>query len=185
MQLDEDDLMAEEDASSEYDGPSKSQVKRDMLALQALGEELAAQSLERLRTLDLPEKLMDAFVHVKSIKAHGAVRRQLQFIGKLMRTVDPAPLRQQLDIWSGHSREGVARQHQAEHWRERLIDQDEALTGFLSDFPEADIPTLRQIIRHARKERVEGKPPKHFRELYRAVLSLIEAQHRADSSDDA
>jgi ribosome-associated protein len=184
MQQNEDDLLAGEEAGTDYDGPSKSQVKREMLALQALGEELAGQSLERLRTLDLPEKLMDAFIHVKSIKAHGAVRRQLQFIGKLMRTVDPAPLRQQLDIWSGHSREGVARQHQAEHWRERLIEQDDALTGFLSDFPEADIPALRQIIRNARKEKEEGKPPKHFRELYRSVLTLIEAQHRDQSSAD-
>ena len=184
MQQNEEDLMVGEDAGSEYDGPSKSQVKRDMLALQALGEELAGQSLERLRSLDLPEKLMDAFVHVKSIKAHGAVRRQLQFIGKLMRTVDPAPLRLQLDIWAGHSREGVARQHQAEHWRERLIEQDEALTGFLSEFPEADIPALRQIIRNARKEKEEGKPPKHFRELYRAVLTLIESRHRTETSEE-
>lgn len=184
MQQNEQDLPAREDAESEYDGPSKSQVKRDMLALQALGEELAGQSIERLRSLDLPEKLMDAFVHIKSIKAHGAVRRQLQFIGKLMRSVDPDPLRQQLDIWSGHSREGVARQHQAEHWRERLIEKDEAFTTFLSDFPEADIPLIRQLIRNARKEKEEGKPPKYFRELYRAVLMLIEAQHRSDSFED-
>lgn len=184
MDQNEDDLLAGEDASNEYDGPSKSQRKRDMHELQALGEELAGQSLERLRTLDLPENLMEAFIHVKSIKAHGAVRRQLQFIGKLMRTVDPAPLRQQLDIWSGHSREGVARQHQAEHWRERLIDHDEAFTALLSEFPHADIPALRQIIRNARKEKEEGKPPKHFRELYRAILAMIENKDSETDSDD-
>jgi ribosome-associated protein len=100
-----------------------------------------------------------------------------------MRTVDPAPLRLQLDIWSGQSREGVARQHQAEHWRERLINQEEALTAFLKDFPESDIPSLRQIIRNARKEKEEGKPPKYFRELYRAVLNLIEAQQREDPTE--
>jgi len=184
MDQNEDDLMAGDEAGNEYDGPSKSQRKRDMHELQVLGEELAGQSLERLRTLDLPENLMEAFIHVKSIKAHGAVRRQLQFIGKLMRTVDPAPLRQQLDIWSGHSREGVARQHQAEHWRERLIEQDEAFTALLSEFPHADIPALRQIIRNARKEKEDGKPPKHFRELYRAVLVMIENKDRETDSDD-
>jgi ribosome-associated protein len=166
---DDQDLLAAEDQ-----GPSKSQRKRDMHALQALGEALAAQSVERLRSLDLPDGLLDAFLHVKSIKAHGAVRRQMQYIGRLMRDIDAVPLRAQLDAWNGVSREAVQRSHQAEHWRERLLASDEAFGELLEEYPDLDIPTLRTLIRNARRERSESRPLRNFRELYRAVLALIE-----------
>ncbi len=158
-----------------YDGPSKSQRKRDMHALQSLGEELAALSLDRLRALELPDALRDALLQVRSLRTHGAVRRQLQYVGKLMRDVDPEPLRERLDVWNGTSREAVVRAHLAEHWRERLLAGDEAFSELLSEFPTVDIPAMRTLIRNARREREDSKPPRNFRELYRALLLLIEA----------
>ena len=158
-----------------YDGPSKSQRKRDMHALQALGEELAALSVERLRSLELPDALRDALLQVRTLRTHGAVRRQLQYVGKLMRDVDPAPLRARLDVWNGTSREAVVRQHLAEHWRERLLAGDESFGELLGEFPQLDIPAMRTLIRNARREREDNKPPRNFRELYRALLALIEA----------
>lgn len=158
------------------EGPSKSQRKRDMHALQALGEELAAQSEARLRSLDLPDGLRDALLQVRTLRTHGAVRRQLQYVGKLMRDIDPAPLRAQLEVWNGTSREAVARQHEAEHWRERLIEDDQHFSALLEAFPALDIPSLRTLIRAARREREEQRPPRNCRELYRALLALIEAR---------
>ncbi len=165
-----------------YDGPSKSQRKRDMQALQDLGQELADLSVERLRTLELPERLLEALLAIKTIKAHGAVRRQLQFIGKLMRDVDPAPLRTQLDVWAGNSKQAVKRSHLAEHWRERLLASDDAFTDLLADFPHTDIPTMRTLIRNARKERDDQRPPRNFRELYRLLLAQIEGRSLPDGS---
>lgn len=186
--LDPDDLSGDEG----YDGPSKSQRKRDMHALQSLGEELAVLNAERLRSLDLPERLLEALLQVKTFRAHGAVRRQMQFIGKLMRDIDPAPLRAQLDVWNGTSRAAVGRSHLAEHWRERMLDSDAVLGELLEIFPGADIPVLRTLIRNARKERGDQKPPRNYRELYRILLGLIEqgespqdqAGHAQDQTGD-
>ena len=172
---DADAPAADGEATDAWDGPSKSRRKRDMLALQALGAELAAPSVERLRLLELPEALREALLQVKGFKAHGAVRRQMQYIGRLMREVDPAPLRARLDAWNGVSREAVARQHLAEHWRARLLSDDDAFGELLTQFEAVDIPTLRTLIRNARKEQGEARPPRNFRELYRALLALIEA----------
>jgi len=158
-----------------YDGPSKSQRKRDMHALQALGEEIAALSVDRLRSLELPDALRDALLQVRSLRTHGAIRRQMQYVGKLMRDVDPDPLRARLDTWNGTSREAVVRAHLAEHWRERLLAGDEAFSELLTEFPQLDIPAMRTLIRNARREREETRPPRNFRELYRALLTLIEA----------
>ncbi len=174
-----------EDDGPLYDGPSKSQRKRDMHGLQELGEELAGLSVERLRSLDLPDRLLEALLAIKSIKAHGAVRRQQQFIGKLMRDVDPAPLRAQLDIWAGNSREAVVRSHLAEHWRERLLADDDAFTALLAEFPATDIPTMRTLIRNARKERGDNRPPRNFRELYRLLLAQIEGRALARADGDS
>ena len=174
-----EDEAHDEDLDALQEGPSKSQRKRDMHALQALGEELAAQSIERLRSLELPDALLEALIQVKGFKAHGAVRRQMQYIGRLMRDIEPGPLRARLDAWQGVSREAVARQHLAEHWRTRLIDSDDAFSDLLLDFPSVDIPTLRTLIRAARKEQGDNRPPRNFRELYRTLLALIEGQSSA------
>ncbi|MDE3010888.1 MAG: DUF615 domain-containing protein [Pseudomonadota bacterium] len=163
-----------DDTDDAFDGPSKSQRKRDMHALQDLGEALAALSRERLRSLDLPDGLRDALLQVRSLRTHGAIRRQLQYVGKLMRDVDPAPLQARLDAWNGVSREAVARQHEAENWRERLLADDAAFAHLLEAYPGLDIPELRTLIRNARREREESKAPRNFRELYRALLALIE-----------
>jgi len=165
-----------DEADHGYDGPSKSQRKRDMHALQDLGEALAELSTERLHSLDLPDRLRDAILEVRKLRTHGAVRRQMQFIGKLIRDVDPEPLRARLDAWKGVSREAVARQHEAESWRERLLAGDDAFQELLAAFPDLDIPELRTLIRNARREREENKAPKNFRELYRTLLQMIEAR---------
>lgn len=155
------------------DRPSKSQVKRDMLALQTLGEELVALSDERLASLDLPEELRDAVREAKRISKHGAQRRQLQYVGRIMREVDPAPIRAQLDALEGHSRAHAAWLHRLERWRERLLADDDALTELLAAHPGADVPKLRALIRNAQREQAQGKPPKSFRELFQVLRELM------------
>ena len=169
-----DELAEEEAAAARI---SKSQKKRDMTALQKLGEELVEQSGERLEKVELPETLRDAIGDAQKIHDHEGRRRQMQYIGRLMRDVDVAPIRAALDAWGGASRAETAALHAIERWRERLIDDDQALTDFATAHSAALNPdTLQQLrtaIRISRKERGEGRPPKHFRELFRLVRVVL------------
>ena len=157
------------------DRPSKSQLKRDMLALQALGEALVALSDDQLARLELPEDLRDAVRDAKriSVSKHGAIRRQRQYVGRIMRDVDAAPIRAQLDAIEGHSRSHTAWLHRVERWRERLLAHEEALTELLTEHPGADIARIRVLIRNAHREEALGKPPKSFRELFQVLRELI------------
>jgi ribosome-associated protein len=152
---------------------SKTRRKQEMQDLQTLGEALLDLSEAQIRLLDLPEKLHDAVMDARKFSKHGAVRRQLQYIGRLMRTVDAEPIRAQLDAWEGSNRGEAARQHWVERWRERLIDDDANLGELAKTYPGADLQRLRALARSARVEREAGRPPKHFRELFRELKALL------------
>jgi ribosome-associated protein len=153
--------------------PSKSQRKRDMAALQRLGEQLLALPPDRLDRLELPEALRDALDFARRVTSHEGRRRHMQYIGKLMRSVDPEPLQQALDEASGSSRAAVALMHRAEVWRERLLADDAALTELVAAHPELDVQHLRTLVRGARRERTTAAAPKHARTLYRLLHDLL------------
>ncbi len=156
------------DERDEFDDrPSKSQLKRDMIALQKLGVQLVELGPDQLKRIELPEDLRAAVVEARRITAHEGRRRQLQYIGKLMRTVDPEPIRASIEDLDGGSRRTVELMHRCERWRDRLIDDDAALTEWLATHPDGDVQPLRALIRAARRERTSNAPPKHARELYR------------------
>lgn len=149
--------------------PSKTKRKQAMAELQELGAALIELPPARLDAMELPEALRRAVVDARRISSHGARRRQLQYIGRLMREVDAEPIRAVLDEWSGRSRVAAARQKQLERWRARLIEDDEALTEFVRRHPATDPQALRATIRNARKELAEHKPPRAQRELFRMI----------------
>jgi len=140
--------------------------------LQALGVELVELSEGVLAAVRMPEELRAAVLEAKRIKAHEGRRRQIQYIGRLMRDIDPAPLREQLDALTGHSAAEAARHRRLEALRERLLADDLALTDYVVTHPGADLQELRTLIRNARREQKEGKPPRAFRELFRLLKSL-------------
>ena len=145
-----------------------------MHELQALGVALAELSESQLKEMRLGEDLLEALLEAKRIRSHEAKRRQMQYIGRLMREVDPAPIRSRLAELEGSSAQATARHRRLETWRERLLGDDEALTAFAAEHPGADLQALRTLIRNAKKEQKEGKPPRAYRELFR-VLKEIEA----------
>jgi len=147
--------------------PSKSQRKRDMTALQELGESLLRLSAAELARIELPQPLREALAETPKIASHEARRRQLQYIGKLMRHIDPEPLRAAIGDASGESKRAVALMHRCEKLRDRLLADDAALATVLADLPGTDAQPLRAMIRAARREYLEGRPPKHARQLYR------------------
>src|SRR3954469_12441207 len=142
--------------------PSKTRRKAQMHALQKLGAELVELSKARLATMDLPENLVEAIRDAQRITAHEGRRRQMQYIGRLMRDIDPAPIQERLDAWRGQSKAEIARQHGMERLRDKLVADDAALTEFAQAHPGIDIQALRNLIRNARKEAAAGRPPKSY-----------------------
>lgn len=156
---------------------SKSQAKREATALQTLGEQLCALPPEQLARIEMPETLREALLAARGISKREARRRQLQYIGTLMRRVDPLPLQQALDdIAQGHQH-GVRLFHQAERWRDALLAGDDALLGeILERYPQADHQHLRQLVRRARQDLRAARAPRAARELFRALEALLHSE---------
>ena len=148
---------------------SKTRRKQEMLELQALGAALVDLGESQLKQFSLEETLHQAVLEAKRIRSHEARRRQLQYIGRLMRELDAEPIRARLAAIEGHSAQATARHRRLEAWRERLLADDGALTEFAAEHPQADIQALRALIRNARKEAKAQKPPRAFRDLFRFI----------------
>ena len=163
-------------AATEDLPPSKTRRKAEMHALQDMGETLVGLDAKRLAMLAeeaaLPPRLVEAIVEARSITAWGARKRQLQYVGRLMRDVDPEPIRRRLDLWAhGHAIDS-AHQHALEQWRDRLIAEPAALDLLAATRPRLDRPRFRALIARARDEQARGQPPHAFRELFRELKAL-------------
>lgn len=170
----------------EYERPSKSQLKREMTALQKLGEDLVAEPKDRVKRVPMPEDVRDAILECQNIKDHEGRRRQMQYVGKKMRTLDEAEIaaiQKTLDSWRGLSKADTAAMHALERRREKLLANDAALTELLAQHPEVDAQQLRSLIRNARKEQAENKPPKSYREIFQ-VLKQLQSKTTTSSPDE-
>jgi ribosome-associated protein len=159
----------------QYDRPSKSQLKRDMTALQVLGAELVAQPKERVMRVPMPEDVREVILECQKINAHEGRRRQMQFVGKKMRSLtedEIAAIQKVLDSWKGASKAETAAMHALERRREKLLADDKALTELKEKHPQVDVQQLRTLIRNARKEQAENKPPKAYREIFQILKQL-------------
>jgi len=151
---------------------SRSQLKRDAENAQAWGERLIKLNPEQLATLNLSDNLHEAILLAQRISSNGALRRQKQYIGKLMREEDLAPIEAQFAQWDNHSRLETARLHELERWRERLITADAALGELMQAYNNVDVQHVRNLVRNARKEQAANKPPKAARELFQYLRHL-------------
>ena len=163
---------------------SKTQRKKQMTALQDLGAELVELSEQQLAQIALPETLHDAVTAARQTTRFEARRRQLQYIGKLMRNIDPGPIRAQLDIWQNTSREHTAWLHRVERWRERLLADEAALQEFVGEYPRADIQQLRTLVRNALRERELSKPPRSYRALFHSLRGILAEGVRTDEKGE-
>jgi ribosome-associated protein len=148
---------------------SKTKRKQEMTELQSLGVKLVALPESQIADMPMEDRLREAVLEAKRITSHEAKRRQMQYVGRLMREIDPAPLRERLEAMTGHSARAAAQHRRLEAWRERLLADDEALTAFAAEHPGADLQALRTLIRNTRKEQKEAKPPRSYRELFRLI----------------
>jgi ribosome-associated protein len=153
---------------------SRTKKKHHVEELQKLGAALVDLPPLQLESLALPDVLLKAVLDAQRITSHEARRRQIQYIGKVMRKVDPEPVRAALAAVDGQSAAARAQQRRLESWRGRLIDDDAALTEYAGAHPGADLQALRTLIRNARKEIAEGKPPRAQRELFRVLRGFAD-----------
>lgn len=173
------------DGSRETDGVdkiSKTKRKQQMLELQDLGEELVALSKDALKKTPMSDELREAIKEYQRIPTHGAHRRQMQYIGKIMRNEDTAPIIEKLKQLKGSSTAATALLHRIERYRTEMIANDAAITQFLADFPAVDAQPLRALVRNARKEAEQVKPPKAYRELFQLIKTALETP--VDDDDD-
>lgn len=182
----------EDDDFDPYDGrPSKSQIKREMHALLDLGKELVELSPERLKQLPLSERLYEAIRLAQRTPSREGLRRQVHYVGKLMRDAPAEEIRNQLETWKHGSREQTQTMHKLESLRDRLLKDDQTLTALLEKYPHADIQQLRTLIRAGRKEMTAnetlrpGQDPqrKHYRALFQALKALQEQDTESAQQD--
>lgn len=153
---------------------SKSERKRRSTALQDVGAHLVKLSPEQLARIRMPEVLREAVLECKRFNRHEAIRRQMQYIGKLMRDLDTAPIVDQLNALEAPSRRQTALFHVAEKWRDELLADAQALERFSVEFPQADAAQLRGLAEAARAERAKGSSPKHARALFHAINAIVQ-----------
>lgn len=169
----------------EYERPSKSELKRQSTALQKLGQDLIDEPRDRIKRVPMPEDVREAILECQLIKDHEGRRRQLQYVGKKMRTLDEAEIaiiQKAIDSWRGLSKSDTAAMHALERRRDKLLTDDQALTDLLAQHPQLDAQQLRTLIRNARKEQAESKPPKAYREIFQ-ILKQLQPKTAAAAGD--
>lgn len=164
--------MLEEDFTEGNGRPSKTKVKEAMHELQDLGAELIELSTGQLKRIELPENLLAAVRECQKITSHGARRRQMLYIGKLLRNEDDAPIREGLALIRGDSTAETARLHRLERMRSRLLEDEAVLSEIATAWPGVDLQHLRQLRRNAIKEQEGNKPPKNFRAIFQMLQDL-------------
>ena len=154
---------------------SKSQLKRESHALTDLGKELVELPQNKLDKIPLDDNLLDAINLARRIKERGGKKRQLQYIGKLLRKIDADPIIAAMDQLKSEHLQENAKLHRLEQWRDRLIEEgDKALGELLAENPDADRQHLRQLLRNAQREKKQNKPPKSARELFKYLRDNLE-----------
>jgi len=171
----------------EYERPSKSEAKRQSNELQKLGEQLVEAPRDRVKRVEMPEDVKEAILTCQTITNHEGRRRALQFVGKKMRTLDEEEvevIKRTIEGWKGASKAETAALHALERRREKLLADDKALTQLLEENPELDVQHLRTLIRNARKEQAENKPPKAYREIFQILKDLGKKQKQKAAAND-
>ena len=172
----------------EYDRPSKTQKKKESHELQSLGEDLLTLPADRVAPLNLPEILLDAVKAAKKISNFEGRRRQMQYIGKLMRKVDSEPIKEAVAAFKlGHAKDSLAL-HQSERWRERLLAEGGALQEFIEQHAGIDVQQLRSLVRAARKDQAnapEQRSGRAFRELFQFIKAeQLKTEPEGDEAND-
>jgi len=162
--------------------PSRNELKKQMQDLQALGEAIAGLPADRLDKLKIEDRLRDAIDELRRTRSFEGRRRQIQYIGKLMKHENPEPLREAVASYRVGSATDTLALHQAEYWRDQLLAADDALANWVKEYPATDVQQLRSLVRSARKEKLE--PGERHGRAYRDLFKLVKEHMQAVPTDD-
>jgi len=176
--------MQDEDFTEDTGRPSKTKQKEAMHELRDLGAELVELSVGQLKRINVPETIFDAVRECQKITAHGARRRQVAYLGKLMRGVDDEPIRAGLAMLRGESSAETARLHRLERFRVRLLEDEAVLAEIAALWPAVDLQHLRTLRRNALKEKENNKPPKNFRAIFQVLQELDQKAAPAPAAEE-
>lgn len=167
--------MRSKDEQTEEHLPSKSQLKRESEALQKLGEELLSLRNTDLENMDLPDELSDAVRTARKIQSRGGLKRQRQFIGKIMRQIDSESIEKQLAIIKHKHDTNTVAFRKIEQWRDRLLNNEKsALTEIINLHPDIDRQHINQLVHQALREQKQNKPPAAARKLFKYLRDIEE-----------
>jgi ribosome-associated protein len=170
------------DTDIDVERKSKTQKKREMIALQELGEELVRLNDDQLAKIPLSDELREAIYAARKMNKHGARYRQMQYIGRLMREADVDHIQEALAILRNKNNLATAHFHELEKWRDQLVaGHEKTIDHILNNFSDVDIQHLRQLVRNAQKEQAEENSPKAAREIFRYLKKLQEQTQKSDS----
>ncbi|MFM8900153.1 MAG: ribosome biogenesis factor YjgA [Burkholderiales bacterium] len=172
----------ENDDIEPWERPSKTQRKKESHDLQSLGEDLVALPDDRLDGLPMDESLRDALRTYKKTRSHEGRRRQMQYVGKLMRRADPEPLREAVAALKLGTAKASLALHELEHWRAQMLASDDALTPWMKRHPDTDLQQLRSLVRAARKDAANAPEQRNGR-AYRELFQLIKQQMASSSTE--
>ena len=178
-----DDLpLSKRQAAIDGIAPSRNELKKTMQDLQELGEAVASLPVDRLDKLKIDERLRDAIDELRRTKSFEGKRRQIQYIGKLMKHENPEPLREAVASFRVGSATDTLALHQAEYWRDQLLAGDEALANWVKEYPATDVQQLRSLVRAARKEKLEPgeRHGRAYRDLFKLVKELMSTESATD-----
>ena len=168
-------------------GPSKTKLKKEAHDLQELGEALAELSSDRLDGLKIAERLRDAIAELRRTRSFEGKRRQLQYIGKLMKFEDVEPLREAVAAFKLGSAKDTLALHQAEYWRDQLLAEEDAFERWIKEYPQTDGQQMRSLVRAARKEKLEpgARHGRAFRDLFQMIKEQMQAIPDAEGDTPA
>jgi ribosome-associated protein len=175
---DNPDAVADDDVDAR---PSKTQLKQKSQELQDLGVAVSELSAERLAAIEMPDRLREAIETFRKTRSHEGKRRQMQYVGKLMRSADEEALREAVAAATLGSAKETLMLHDTERWRAELMAHDDAMTRWLQLHPHTDTQQLRSLVRQARRDAAglapEARQPKSFRELFLFIKPMMQATH--------
>ena len=183
-----DDLpLSKRQAAIDGLAPSRNELKQQMQDLQELGEAVASLPVDRLDKLKIDERLRDAIDELRRTRSFEGKRRQIQYIGKLMKHENPEPLREAVASFRVGSATDTLALHQAEYWRDQLLAGDDALANWVKEYPATDVQQLRSLVRAARKDKLEPgeRHGRAYRDLFKLVKEQLQSASHADGDDGA
>lgn len=154
-------------------GISKTKLKKDSKNIQELGNKISKLSINKIELFKFSPNIFDAIINLKKIKSNSAKKRQIQYLGKLLREIDLSNAFLTMENLKVSSQREVKRNHIAEKWRDELLKKNDSITKFINQYPDIDKQSLRQTIVNAQKENLNNSQPKYSRQLYKIIKDII------------